>query len=135
MRLSSLRSISSYQAGVSLIETVVALGLLGIISVTFLTGVTVTSRAAFITDEQATTESLAISQMEWALNPITTPYTVSATGYTAAPIPSGIDYANYSVNITAGSVPTADVNIQKITVTVRHSDKQVITLESYKVNR
>ena len=60
---SRIRYISTSEAGISLVETIVALGVLGIIAVTFITGVTVTTRAAYITDEQATAESLAKSQM------------------------------------------------------------------------
>ena len=130
MRTLRYSGFSGFEAGISLIETVVVLAILGTVAVIFLTGLTISTKAAFITDERATSESLARSQMEWAQAA-----SWSTTGYTTASIPSGTDYSNYSANITAGSMPGGDADIQKITVTVTHSDTTVITLESYKVNR
>ena len=127
-----LGSVIRRESGMSLIETAVALAVLGTIAVTFLTGLVITTRAASITDEQATAESLARSQMEWSQS---ANYTVNATGYSPAPIPGGKDYIDYSANITAQSLHTPDDGVQKITVAVNHSGRQVITLESYKVNR
>lgn len=133
MRLFSvLRVLVCRESGVSLIETAVTLAVLGTVVVTFLAGLATTSRAAFITDEQATAESLARSQMEWAQN---ASYTNSATQYSPTPIPTDTDYSNYSANITAQPLNNPDDGIQKITVIVSHSGEQVITLESYKVNR
>ena len=56
------------QRGISLIETLVALSILGAVAVVFLSSLTGASRAAFIIDEQSTAESLARSQMEWVKN-------------------------------------------------------------------
>ncbi len=131
MRLFSLsRVFICRESGVSLLETVVALAILGTIAVTFLSGVAITSKAAFTTDERATAESLAQSQMEWTQNA-----SYNTTGYLLAPIPNGKDYINYSVNITAQPLPGGNVGIQKIIVTVNRTDEQVFTLESYKVDR
>ena len=47
------------ESGITLIETVVALVIMGIIAVTFLTGVTTSSKIAYTADERATAESLA----------------------------------------------------------------------------
>ncbi len=131
MRLFSMfRVFICRESGISLIETVVALAVLGTIAVTFLSGVATTSKAAFTTDERATAESLAQSQMEWVQNA-----SYNATGYaipTEEAIPSSSDYTNYSANIT---VESRGVGIQKITVIVNRSGEQVITLESYKVDR
>jgi len=120
------------ESGVTLMETVVALAILGTIAVTFLSGLVTTSKAAFIADEQTTAESLAQSQMEWAKN---TSYSYNATDYFPAPIPSGKDYINYSANITAEPLHESDDGIQKITVTVKHFDEEIIKLEGYKVDR
>ena len=128
MRLFSIfRVWARCESGVTLLETVVALAVLSTIAVTFLSGVVTTSKAAFTVDERATAESLAQSQMEWVQN---TPY--NTTGYSPAPIADGKDYVNYSANITTEPL---DDGIQKITVTVQHSDEPVFTLEGYKVDR
>lgn len=129
---SVLRIFTRRESGITLIETVVALAILGTIGVIFLSGLTTTSKAAFIFDEQATAESLARSQMEWAQN---ADYVYDATQYSLTPIPSGKDYINYSATITAESLNNPDDGIQKITVTVKRFNETVIKLQSYKVDR
>jgi len=120
------------ESGITLIETVVALAILGAIAVIFLSGLATASKAAFIADEQATAESLAQSQMEWVKN---ASYVYSATEYSPAPIPGGKDYVNYSAIIVTEPLHNPDDGIQKITVTVKRFDKGVIKLEGYKVDR
>jgi len=120
------------EQGTTLIETVVALAVLGAIAVTFLSGLATTTKAVGLTDEQTTAESLAQSQMEWVKN---AGYSYNATGYSPASIPGGKDYINYSAIIAAESLHDPDDGIQKITVTVKRSDKEVIKLEGYKVDR
>ena len=133
MRLRSIhRDSSSHEAGVSLLETVVVLAVLGTVAVLFLEGMTISSKAAFTADEQATAENLARSQMEWAQN---VGYTSEATSYPSAPILTVKDYSGYSANIIAKPLHSPDDGIQKITVTVSHSGKQVFTMEGYKVDR
>jgi len=127
-----LRIFTSRESGATLMETVVALAILGVIAVTFLSGLATSSKAAFIADEQATAESLAQSQMEWAQN---TDYVYGATQYSPTPIPSGKDYIKYSATIAAEPLHDPDDGIQKITVTVKHSGEGVIKLEGYKVDR
>ena len=109
----------SGESGMAFIETLVALALLGIISVTFLSGMATTSKATGIADEQTTAESLARSQMEWAKK---VAYVYEATGYSPAPIPGSEDYINYSANITAEPLNDPDEGIQKITVTIKRSN-------------
>lgn len=127
-----LRILDCGESGQTLVETVVALAILGIIAIIFLNGVVITSRSTFTADERATAENLARSQMEWAKN---ASYSYNATGYSPAPISSGADYVDYSVNITAEPLNDPDDGIQKITITVNRSGEQVLTLEGYKVDR
>jgi len=127
-----LRRFAFSESGVTLIETLVALALLGIIAVPILSGLATTSKAAFTTDERATAESLARSQMEWVKN---ADYVYGATEYSPAPIPDGKDYIDYSAIIVAEPLHDPDDGIQKIRIIVKRSDKVVITLEGYKVDR
>ena len=122
------------ESGATLIETLVALAILGTVAVTFLSGIYTTSRATFLVDVRTTAMSLAQSQMEWAENAT---YNNAPFEYSPAPIPSGKDYVYYSANVTAALLPghSPDDGIQKITVTVKHSGEQVFTLEDYKVDR
>ena len=130
--IKKLKADSGKETGISLMETLVALAILGIIAAGFLSGLATTAKSSLIVDEQATAESLARSQMEYAK---IVSYVYEATEYTAATIPSGGDYANYSVSISAEPLNNPDDGIQKITVTVNHHDEEVITLEGYKVDR
>ena len=126
-----LSTFARRESGVTLIETVVGLAVLGAIAVAFLCGLAIISKAAFMTDEQTTAESLVRSQMEWVKN---IDYD-SDPVYSPAPMPGGKDYDNYSVAIAAEPLHNPDDGIQKITVTVKHSDKEMIKLEGYKVDR
>ena len=53
------------EKGFSLLEVLMALMLMGIIAVAFLTGIASSSRAVLVADQKTTAESLARSQMEY----------------------------------------------------------------------
>ena len=127
------------ERGVTLVETLVALALMGIIAAAFLGGLATVSKATFIVDEQAMAENLARSQME----------SVKSQSYISYANPDHGNYGlitapdGYSVEITVVPVDPntglplllEDNGMQKITAIVKHQGKQVIILESYKVNR
>jgi len=113
------------EKGSSLIETIVALALLGIISVAFLGALATTSNSRLIADEHVSARILAESQLEYIKKQ------TYAFSYDPVPIPA--EYAGYSATIDVDNLRNG--NIQKITVTVRHHDKDIETLESYKLNR
>jgi type II secretory pathway pseudopilin PulG len=113
------------EKGISLIETLIAIALLGIIGGTLLAGMSGVYKATPVAAEQDIGKSLAQSQMEYALQD---EYKLS---YTPAPIPSS--YGGYTATIDTDSF--RDGNIEKITVTIRHNSKEVSELEAYKVNR
>lgn len=149
------------EKGFTLIEVIVALALLGIISIAFLGALATASKAIIIADERATAESLARSQMEYVKNQVYSDnqwsYEVTDSSRTPSVAPSWWDppdnppllssnYAGYSVEVKAEDfdadndgnieVPGEDEGIQKITVTVEHPDGEtVIILEDYKVER
>ena len=115
------------EKGFSFIEIVIALAVLGIIAVAFLSGLATAARGLLITDERETAKNLAEAQMEYVKN-----YDWSTSYLESAEI---LDkYPSYDVEIVTTSME--DGNIQKITITVNHQSKpEVITLENYKVNR
>ena len=120
------------EMGQTLAEMAVALAIIGVIAVVFLTGVSTSTKAAFINDEKATAQNLAQSQLEWVK---IGNYVDGATQYSSAPIPPGKDYVNYLATITAQPLQNPDNGIQKIIITLSRSGKQVFVLEGYKVNR
>lgn len=120
----------SSELGVTLIETLVSLAIVGIVTSAFLGAMASASQATLITDEQTAALSLAQSQMEYVK---TLDYIRETTEYPPASIPSDEDYANYSATIEAEPLHTPDDGIQKITVTISHHGKEIITLEAYKV--
>ena len=112
------------ERGFTLIGVVIAISLVGIIGVAFLSGLANASKALFITDVHATANNLAEGQLEYIRNQ---PY---ADAYDPQIPP---EYDRYSAVIDVESLE--DGNIQKITITVSHQDKpEVIVLEGYKVN-
>jgi prepilin-type N-terminal cleavage/methylation domain-containing protein len=125
-------SSNSNESGQTLMEILIALAILSVVGVTFIAGVTNTSKQSYIADEQATSESLARSQMEWVKR---LEYSSNGTGYPAEPIPLTSDYLNYTANITALPLHNPDEGIQKITISIFHSDKPIFSLEDYKVDR
>jgi prepilin-type N-terminal cleavage/methylation domain-containing protein len=109
--------------GFSLIEVLIALALLGIIGVAFLSGMNTVSGVTLNTDKRETAKNLAESQMEY----------VKSLGYAASydPAPIPPEYDAFDVTIDAEYLQ--DSGIQKITVTITHQNKVVMNLEGYKV--
>lgn len=120
------------ESGIMMVETIVAIAVLGIVAVVFLSGLATTSKAAIVADEQATAENLARSQMEYAKN---LTYVYEASAYTPAPLPAGDGYVGYSVTISAEPLNAPDDGIQRLTVVVQRSGRELHRLEGYKVDR
>ena len=129
-----------YEKGVSIIEVLIALTLLSIIAIPFLSGLATASKASSIADERGTAQSLAQSQLEY----------VKSQSYIDHADPGHGDYG-LIVAPTVYSIELIDVpvdpdtcqplssgqdnGVQKITVVIRHQGEEVLTLEGYKVNR
>jgi hypothetical protein len=112
------------EKGNSLIEVIISLALLGAVSVLFLGGVINSTNARAQVDGRASSKILA----EGIIDTIKKlPYDVSYN-ITIPP-----EFSAYAANLTVTSLYSG--NIQKLTVTVSHLNKQVLTLEDYKVNR
>ena len=120
------------KSGASLIETVIALAILGIILASLFEGINVSLKVLARTDQRQMAKSLAGSQMEYVKEK---PYAVS---YSPGAISS--EYAGYSVAIYVYNISSRDANIQKISVVVSFQGSAIImvqnsTLEGYKVKR
>jgi prepilin-type N-terminal cleavage/methylation domain-containing protein len=117
------------QSGMTLIETIVSIAILSAISVVFLGGLVVSSKGTLESDEQATAESVARCQMEWAQG---STYVDNATQYDPMNLDNFNDYVGYSANISAEPLHSPDDGIQKITITVLRNGDRVMSIEGYK---
>jgi type II secretory pathway pseudopilin PulG len=112
------------EKGLSLIETIAAVGLLGVIAASFLCGLATTSTSRVTADERVSSKILAESIMEHVKKQ------EFASSYEYI-IPDEFDGYTATINATNQRNGT----IQTVTVTIHHRDKDVLSLESYKVNR
>jgi type II secretory pathway pseudopilin PulG len=121
-----LRLFSRRESGQILVELLVAVAILGITAVAFFNGLSTSSNIVFSVDERETAKNLAENQMEYLKDQ------AYAASYVPAQIPD--EYPGYSANISVSAIASRDGNIQKITVIIKHQNKEVVRLEGYKVN-
>jgi Tfp pilus assembly protein PilV len=116
------------EKGVSLVETIAAVCILAIIGLAFLSALATTSSARATNDERTSAKILAEAVVEYIK---TANYTTSyqIPGYLFA------DFPGYSVPNPVAASNERNGNIQRLTITVSHQGHEVLTLESYKVDR
>jgi len=155
LRAGSPKGLRGNSKGVGLIEVIIALAILGIVAVAFLGGLSTSLKAVFISDERSTAQSLAQSQMEYVKNQ---DYQTASSGGEVTYLKIDLsEYPHYFIKSIDRNGTTVDAitgvpwdpeknppgppadgedhGLQKITVTIKHQDKEVFTLEDYKVNR
>ena len=142
LRLRVTKKLGGGESGVALIETLVALAVLGLIAVVFLSGLATAARATLIADEQATAESLARSEIECVKSQ---EYIYSGHGMYqnreqrhgfVMPLSYSVAISVEPINPDTGEpLLSGDQGIQRITVTVNRGSKLLLTLEGYKVDR
>jgi len=115
------------ERGIGLAESIVAVGLLGVGVVAFITMLSTGSLAVKEQTQQTTVQQLAQSQLETIK---AAPYDVTGASYPSISTPP-----DYSVAFVVDSTIYAGSAIQKITVTVSKSSEALLTLEGYKVFR
>ncbi len=155
------RSLAQSQKGLGLIEVLIAVAILGVVAVVFLSSLATSSKATIIADEQTKAESLTRSELEYIKSqPFSeTPwsYDVSTTGYsTDSSYPSWWDdtdpdfhklppeYSGYSAKVIAEGYDANgdghnDSGISQITVQVYDSeapnpDDMLLTTTTYKAS-
>jgi prepilin-type N-terminal cleavage/methylation domain-containing protein len=121
-----MRDIGS-ERGVTLVETLIAVAVLGIAIVVFVAGLSTGTLSTTKVDRLATAHELARSQMEHTKNE---PYNVAPFTYPSVSPPAG-----FSVSSEATSVALGDAAVQLVTVEVSDAAGVVYTLEGYKVDR
>ena len=118
------------QRGVGLVESLVAVAILGVAIVGFVMALSSGAMAVREGNQQVVAQSLARTQLEYIKN--YQPYDPEATTYPTVDSPEGY---TISVEVDAISEPATDDDIQKITVTISLGDEDILTVEDYKVNR
>jgi|WetSurMetagenome_2_1015567.scaffolds.fasta_scaffold230691_2 type II secretory pathway pseudopilin PulG len=112
------------EKGSSLIEVLVALALLGAVSVLFLSGVIGSTKARVSADSRASSKIIAETIID----------SVKKLKYdTSYNITAPAEFPGYTANLTVDSL--ANGNIQKLTVEVSRFGQKLLTLEDFKVNR
>jgi type II secretory pathway pseudopilin PulG len=114
------------EAGLGLVETLVAVAILGTCVAAFAAGLSAGSLASGEHRVETVAQSLAQNELEVIKQ---APY-APAGDYQAIVTPAG-----YALDIAVEAVPGTDANIQKITVTVLREGTAVLSLADYKVNR
>lgn len=113
------------EAGVSLVEQLIAVALMGLLAVALLYGLSGGTLGVGVVDEQVTAVNLASSALEMVKR---TAYVTGTTAYTPAlDAPTG-----FTVLVTASPVLTG---LQWITATVYHNGRLVNQVSDYKTNR
>ena len=130
------------QDGLTLMEMLVSMAILGVIGVGFMSGMTTAFRARDISRERVTAENLARNQLEYIRY-----VAYDALDYGAeVPPPSITVPAGYSITVTTtdycdgtgepGFEPCYDpANIQKNTVKVSRDGRTLVTVEDLKTRR
>ena len=131
-----LRSIHDSEPGFSLIEVLVALGILAAVAVIFLLGMTISSRATIVSQEAVAADSLAKSQMEiiksWGYDDVNNPPDYAAAKLTD--IPTGYDISIGATRMDPkGDGYDEDDGMQKITIHITHNEETALIMIGYKV--
>ncbi len=116
-----------HQKGLGLVETLMAVAVLGTAVVAFVTALSAGSIAVGEHDGEAIAQGLAQSQLEYTKSYV---YDPGAATYPLVAAPEG-----YSISVGVSDVPNTDSDIQKITVIINRDGEEVIQVEDYKVNR
>lgn len=115
------------QEGVGLVETLIAVAILGVTLVALLAAISTGSIGVATTEKRVTAENLARSQLEYTKSQ---PYQAAPASYVTVTPPAG-----YAVSAEATSIPGGDSSIQQITVIVTRGAETLLTVEDFKVDR
>lgn len=122
-----IKKLVQAQTGLGLVETLVAVAILGTSVVAFVVALSTGSIAVGKQDEDVVAQGLAQSQLEYVKS---CSYDAGASTYPAEAAPEG-----YTISVGVSSVPNTDDDIQKVTVSIIRDGENILTVEDYKVNR
>jgi type II secretory pathway pseudopilin PulG len=123
--------IGADERGVSLVEQLIALALLGVLVVTLLYGLSGATVAVGVVDEQVTSLNLATSALESVRG---MSYVTGTSVYT----PSLVVPPGYGVSVGSSaflSASTVITGLQWLTATVTHNGRMAVQISDLKANR
>jgi type II secretory pathway pseudopilin PulG len=128
------------ESGATLLETLIALAILCLTGMTFLGGLSTAYRAGSLANVRTNAASLARSQMEYVRSQPYINYGDSGHedyGVITAPGEYSIMVDVVPIDPNSGQPLPAgqDNGVQKVTVILRHNNRAVLTMESYKADR
>ena len=129
------RFFSGDQGGLTLVETLVALGILGFIGVGFMTALSTGFRSEGIKEEQVIGNNLVraaleeIRSQDYLTSDSPSPYTITV------PLPDGYSIAVVTEDFCWPEPCTLDGKLQKNTATVSRDGAIVVTVEDLKARR
>jgi len=112
------------ESGVSLVEALVAIAILGGSVLTMILSVSGGALAVQENDHEVVAQSLARTQLEYIKN------AQYAVAYSTVSAPAG-----YGISVAVSAVPGGNANIQKITANITLDGAVIMTVVDYKVNR
>ncbi|MFC1917967.1 hypothetical protein ACFLXH_04865 [Chloroflexota bacterium] len=115
------------EKGVALVESLIAVAIVGTVVITLIISLATGSLAIRETDEEVVVQSLARTQLEYIKGYT---YDPDATTYPTVSMPPG-----YTISVGVSSTPDADPDIQKITANISRGGALILAIEDYKVNR
>jgi type II secretory pathway pseudopilin PulG len=116
-----------HQNGMSLLEALVSIGLLGGIILVMVFAMSGGILSVGENAEEATAQELARSQMEYIKS---CAYDPNATNYPIVNVP-----ADYAISVGVAIVPDTNEDIQKVTANISRGGELIMTVSDYKVNR
>ena len=122
--LASAKAWVQDQRGLGLVESLVAVAIMGVVAVAFVVALSAGSIAVREGDQEVVAQRLARTQLEYIKS---CPYD---TTYSTVGEPE-----SYSISVGVDPTPDNDTDIQKITVTISRDGEDILTVEDYKVNR
>ena len=127
-----LRRGSLDQKGIVIVETLVALAILGVISVGFLSAIATSYTAVRLSDQRTTAESVARTVIE-RVRVAPYPLATGVVGGLDGGLPSGFA-VEVSVANSTEWVGTPPSPVQLVTVVVKHQGRTIVTSETYKAD-
>ena len=116
-----------HEKGFALVESLIAVAVMGTAIVALLAALSTGSIAVTVVEEKVTVDGIARSQLEYTQS---LPFQVAPATYSTIAPPAG-----YGVTAEAFPVAGADADLQKVVVTVYHQGAPVLAADAYKMNR